>query len=41
MLWVVAMPLRDKAQGSDAGASPAWREIEDHEAEECHVAFKR
>lgn len=23
---------RDKAQGSDAGASPAWREIEDHEA---------
>lgn len=40
MLWVAAMPLRDKAQGSDAGASPAGREIEDREAEECHVAFK-
>lgn len=37
--WV-ELPLGEAAQGSDPGAGSAWREIEAHEVQKCHVAFK-
>ena len=40
MSWVMEMGFGAIAQGWDVRASAAWREIEDLEVEECHMAFK-